>query len=177
MLLSCHTIGMTTRTLVVSMHRFLVIFLFQDVSTVKKRTWSNQDIQARSLVLTTVAPTRVRVIKFHMYKYHVIWHLHIFSCRSRTVVDSFSGLMDPSWSIDKFFFSRMIGMILLRYGLSNVGFLRYQISHYSRRCFLAGSPQRSPFVIDCRAFFHLLMKYSLHLWKVQSMIPEIGKAF
>jgi hypothetical protein len=129
MLLSCHTIGMITRTLVVPMHRFLLIFSFWDVSTVKKRAWSNQDIQARPLVLTTVAPRRVWVIKFRMYEYYLIWHLQVFSYRSRTVVDSFSVLMDPSWSIDKFFFSRMIGMSLLCYGLSNIGFLRHQIHH------------------------------------------------
>jgi hypothetical protein len=77
-LLSCHMIGMTTQTLVVPMRRFLLIFPFWDVSTVKKRTWSNQDIQARPLVLTTVASRRVWVIKFHMYKYYVIWHLQVF---------------------------------------------------------------------------------------------------
>jgi predicted membrane protein len=130
MLSSCHTIGMTMRTLVFLMNRFLLIFSFWDVSTVKKRTWSNQDIQARPLVLTTVALTRVWVIKFRMYEYYVIWQLQVFfSCRSRTIVDSFSGLMNPSWSIDKLFFSRMIGMSLFRYGLSSVGFLRHQIHH------------------------------------------------
>jgi hypothetical protein len=87
MLLSCYTIGMTTRTPVVPMRRFLLIFPFQDVSTIKKRTWSNQDIQARSLVLTTLTPTRVWVIKFRKYEYCVIWHLQVFflseqdSCR------------------------------------------------------------------------------------------------
>jgi hypothetical protein len=87
MLLSCHTIGMTTRTLVVLMRWFLLIFPFWDVSTVKKRMWSNQDIQARPLVLTTIAPIRVWVIKFRMYEYCVIWHLQVFflseqdSCR------------------------------------------------------------------------------------------------
>jgi hypothetical protein len=50
-----------------------------------------------------------------------------FSCRSRTFVDSFSGLMNLSWSIDKFFLLRMIGMSLLHYDLSSVGFLRHQI--------------------------------------------------
>jgi hypothetical protein len=128
-LLSCHTIGMTTRTLVVLMRRFLLIFPFWDVNTVKKCMWSNQDIQARPFMLTTVAPTRVWIIKFRMYEYCVIWHLQVFSYRSKTVVDSFSGLLDPSWSIDKSFFSHMIGMSLLRYGLSNVGFLRHQIHH------------------------------------------------
>jgi hypothetical protein len=128
MLLSCHTIWMTTRTLVVLMRRFLLIFPFWDVSTVKKRTWRNQDFQARPFVLTTVAPTRVWVIKFCIYQYCVIWHLQVF-CQSRTVVDSFSGLMDPSWSIDKFLFSRMIWMSFLHYGLSNVGFLCHQIHH------------------------------------------------
>jgi hypothetical protein len=49
------------------------------------------------------------------------------SCLSRTVVDFFSGLMDLSWLIDKFFFSRMIGMSLLRCSLSSVGFLCHQI--------------------------------------------------
>jgi hypothetical protein len=67
--------------------RFLLIFPFRNVSTVKKRTWRNQDIQAWLLVLTTVAPTRVWVIKFRMYEYCVIWHLQVFflsrqdSCR------------------------------------------------------------------------------------------------
>jgi hypothetical protein len=128
MLLPCHMIGMTTQILVIPMRRSLLIFPFWAVSTVKKRMWSNQDIQARPLVLTTVAPTIVWVIKFRMYEYRVIWHLQVFY-RSRTVVDSFSGLMDPSWSIDKFFFSRMIGMSLLRYGLLNIGFQRHQIHH------------------------------------------------
>jgi hypothetical protein len=87
MLLSCHMIGMTTRIPVFLMRRFLLIFPFRDVSTIKKRTWSNQDIQARPLVLTTIAPTRVWVIKFCMYEYCVIWQLQIFflskqdSCR------------------------------------------------------------------------------------------------
>jgi hypothetical protein len=129
MLLSCHTIGMTMWTLFVPMRRFLFIFSFQDVSTIKKRTWSNQDIQTWLLVLTTVAPIRVWVIKFCMYEYCVIWHLQVFSCRRMIVVDSFSRLMDPSWSIDKFFFSCMTGMSLIRYGISNVGFLRHQIHH------------------------------------------------
>jgi hypothetical protein len=85
-LLSCHAIEMTTRTLVVPMRRFLLIFPLRDVSTVKKRTWNNQDIQAQLLVLTTVTPTRVWVIKFRMYEYCVIWHLQVFlseynSCR------------------------------------------------------------------------------------------------
>jgi hypothetical protein len=53
--------------------------------------------------------------------------ISFFSCRSRTFVDSFSGLMDPSWSINKFFLFRMIGMSLLCCGLSSVGFLRHQI--------------------------------------------------
>jgi hypothetical protein len=78
MLLSCHTIGMTMRTLVVPMRRFLFIFPFQVVSTIKKRTWSNQDIHAWLLGLTTVAPTRVWVIKFCMYEYCVIWQLQVF---------------------------------------------------------------------------------------------------
>jgi hypothetical protein len=87
MLLSYHTIGMTTRTLVVPMRRFLLIFPFWDVSTVKERTWSNQDIQARLHGLTTVSPTRMWVIKFCMYEYCVIWQLQVFflseqdSCR------------------------------------------------------------------------------------------------
>jgi hypothetical protein len=62
----------------------------------------------------------------------ILWNLTLtsfFPCRSSTVVDSFSWLMGPSWSIDKFFFSRMIGMSLLRYGLSNIGFLSHQIHH------------------------------------------------
>jgi hypothetical protein len=63
----------------------------------------------------------MNIVQFDSYKF--------FSCQSRIVVDSFSGLMDLSWSIDKFFFSRMIGMSLLYYGLSNVGFLRHQIHH------------------------------------------------
>jgi hypothetical protein len=129
MLLSCHTIEMTMWTLVVPMCQFLLIFPFWDVSTVKKHTWSNQDIQAWPLVLTTVAPTRVWVIKFCMYEYYIIWHLQVFFCQSRTIVDSFSGLMDLSWSIDKFFFSRMIEMSILCYSLSNVGFLHHQIHH------------------------------------------------
>jgi hypothetical protein len=78
MLLSCHTIEMTTRTLVVMMHQFLLILTFWDVSTVKKHTWSNQDIQERPFVLTTIAPTKVWVIKFRMYEYCVIWHLQEF---------------------------------------------------------------------------------------------------
>jgi hypothetical protein len=86
MLLPCHMIGMTTQILVIPMRRFLLIFPFRAVSTVKKRMWSNQDIQARPLVLTTVAPTIVWVIKFRMYEYRVIWHLQVFlseqdSCR------------------------------------------------------------------------------------------------
>jgi hypothetical protein len=128
LLLTYHTIGMTTRTLIVSMLQFLLIFLFQHVSTVKRLTSSNQDIQSWSLVLTTVARTRVWVIIFHMYEYSVIWHLQVyFSCPSRIDVDSFSGLMDPIHSIHKFFFSHMIGMSLLRCALSSIGFLRHKI--------------------------------------------------
>jgi hypothetical protein len=123
-------IGMTMRTLVVLMFRFLLIFPFWDVSTIKRLTSSNQDIQARPLVLTTVAHTRVWVIIFHMYEYCVIWHLQVcFSCPSRIGVDSFSGLMDPRRLIHRFFFSRMIGMILLRCAILSVGFLRHQIHH------------------------------------------------
>jgi hypothetical protein len=93
MLLSCHTIWMTTWTLVFPMRRFILIFPFWDVSTIKKRTWSNQDIQARPLVLTTVAHTRVWVIKFCMYEYCVIWQLQVFflseqdSCRFFQCID------------------------------------------------------------------------------------------
>jgi hypothetical protein len=50
-----------------------------------------------------------------------------FSCPSRISVDSFSGLMDPRCWIQKFFFSHMIGMNLLRCGLSSIGFLLHQI--------------------------------------------------
>jgi hypothetical protein len=38
---------------------FLLIFPFQDVSSVKRLTSSNQDIRVRPLVLTTAALTRV----------------------------------------------------------------------------------------------------------------------
>jgi hypothetical protein len=115
MLLSYHTIGITTRTLVVPMCWFIIIFPFWDVSTVNKRTWSNQDIQTRPLVLTTVAPYKSVSNKIsHVWILCNLTLTSFFSCQSRTVVDSFTGLMDPSWSIDKFFFSRMIGMSLLR---------------------------------------------------------------
>jgi hypothetical protein len=50
-----------------------------------------------------------------------------FSYKSRIGVDSFSGLMDPRRSISKFFFSRMVGMSLLRCTLSNIEFLCHQI--------------------------------------------------
>jgi hypothetical protein len=78
MLLSCHTIGMTTWTLIVPMRRFLLIFSFWDVITLKRHTWINQDIQVRPLMLTTVAPIRVWVIIFRMYEYCVIWYLQVF---------------------------------------------------------------------------------------------------
>jgi hypothetical protein len=129
-------IGMTTRTLVVSMFWFLLIFSFRDVSTVKRLTSSNLDIQARWLVFTTVARTRVWVIIFHMYEYCVIWYLQVhFSCPNRIGIDSFSGLMDPRRVIHKLFFSRMVVMSLLRCALSSVGLLRHQIHRqwYMRR--------------------------------------------
>jgi hypothetical protein len=50
-----------------------------------------------------------------------------FSYKSRIGVDSFSASMDPRHSIHKLFFSRMIGMNLLCYGLSSIGFLCHQI--------------------------------------------------
>jgi hypothetical protein len=59
LLLTCHRIGMSTWTLVVPILRFLLIFPFRDVTTIKRLLLNNQDIQARSLVLTTVALTRV----------------------------------------------------------------------------------------------------------------------
>jgi hypothetical protein len=127
-LLTYHMIEMTTHTLLVPMLRFLLIFPFWDVSTVKRLTSSNQDIKARPLIFTTVARTRVWVIIFYMYKYCVIWHLQVcFSYPSRRGVDYFSGLMDPRRLIHKFFFSRMLGMNLIHCALSNVGFLRHQI--------------------------------------------------
>jgi hypothetical protein len=72
LLLTYHMIGMTTWTLVVSMLQFLLIFLFRDMSIVKRLMSSNQDIQAQPLVFTTVARTRVCVIIFHMHEYCVI---------------------------------------------------------------------------------------------------------
>jgi hypothetical protein len=65
-------IGMITRTLVVPMLWFLLIFPFRDVSTVKRLTSSNQGIRARPLMLTTVALTRVLVIIFCIYEYCVV---------------------------------------------------------------------------------------------------------
>jgi hypothetical protein len=50
-----------------------------------------------------------------------------FSYKSRIGTNSFSGSMDPRRLMHKFFFSRMIGMSLLRCTLSSVGFLRHQI--------------------------------------------------
>jgi hypothetical protein len=47
----------STRTLVIPMLWFLLIFLFRDASTIKRLTSNNQDIRARPLVLTTVALT------------------------------------------------------------------------------------------------------------------------
>jgi hypothetical protein len=130
LLLTYHMIGMTMRTLVVLMLQFLPIFPFWDVSIVKRLTSGNQDIQARALVLTTVARIRVRVIIFHMYKYCVIWQLQVcFSCPRSIGVDSFSGLMDLRCLTHKFIFSRMIRMSLLRCALLSIGFLRHQIYH------------------------------------------------
>jgi hypothetical protein len=50
-----------------------------------------------------------------------------FSCPSKIGVDSFNGLMEPRRWIHKFFFSRMIGMSLLRCCLSGIWFLCHQI--------------------------------------------------
>jgi hypothetical protein len=116
LLLIYHMRGMTTRTLAVPMLRFLLIFPFWHLSTVKRLTSSNQDIQAWPLMLTTIARTRVWVIIFHMYKYCVIWHLQVcFSCPSRIGVDSFSRLMDPRHLIHRFFPYDRNDFSLLRY--------------------------------------------------------------
>jgi hypothetical protein len=128
LLLTFRMIGMSTRTLVVPILRFLLIFSFWDVTTMKRLTLNNQDIQAWPLLVTTVALTRVWVI-FHMYEYCVIWYLlrSFFSYNSRIGADSFSGLMDSRRLIHKFFFSRMIGISLICCALSSVGFLCHQI--------------------------------------------------
>jgi hypothetical protein len=65
-----------TRTLVVLVLWFFLIFPFWDVTTMKRLTSNNQDIQARPLVLTIVALTRVWVI-VHMYEYCSIWDLQV----------------------------------------------------------------------------------------------------
>jgi hypothetical protein len=128
LLLTYHTIEMTIQALVVPMLQFLLISPFWDVSTVKRLTSNNQDIQARSLVLTIIVCTRLWIIIFHMYEYCVIWHLQVyFSCPNRIGVDSFSWLMDLRRLIHIFFFSRMIGMILLRCAILSIGFLHHQI--------------------------------------------------
>jgi hypothetical protein len=50
---------MSTGTQVVLMFRFLLIFSFRDVSTVKRFTSNNQDIGARPFVLIIVVLTKV----------------------------------------------------------------------------------------------------------------------
>jgi hypothetical protein len=50
-----------------------------------------------------------------------------FACPNRIAVDSFSGLIDLRRLIHKSFYSRMIGMSLLRCVLSSVGFFHHQI--------------------------------------------------
>jgi hypothetical protein len=62
----CFEIGMSTRTLVVPMLWFLLIFWSRDVSTVKRLTWNNQDTRAQPLVLTTIALTRVSNNTLHV---------------------------------------------------------------------------------------------------------------
>jgi hypothetical protein len=57
--LICEGRGKNTRTLVVQVLWFLLIFPFRDVTTMKRLTSNNEDIQARLLVLTIVALTRV----------------------------------------------------------------------------------------------------------------------
>jgi hypothetical protein len=62
LLLTYHMIQMSTQTLVVPMLWFLLIFLFWDVTIMKRLTSDNNDIRARPLVLTTITYTRVWVI-------------------------------------------------------------------------------------------------------------------
>jgi hypothetical protein len=61
--------------------------------------------------------------KLHVWILYNLKFTSLFSCSSRICVNSFSGLMDLRFSIHKFFFSRMIGMSLLRCDLSSSGFV------------------------------------------------------
>jgi hypothetical protein len=58
-MITCEGRGKNIRTLFVPMLQFLLIFPFQDVTTMKRLTSNNQDIQARPLVLTIVALTKL----------------------------------------------------------------------------------------------------------------------